>query len=91
MHKVNTNKLEEFSWSSPKGKFAGAGREVSEALGRKPPSTDLLERHPFDVEICRLAPGADALPVSFPRHAMGILPRDFGQGCCPAQRGNDGG
>jgi hypothetical protein len=51
----------------------------------------LLERHPFDVEICRLAPGADALPVSFPRHAMGILPRDFGQGCCPAQRGNDGG
>jgi uncharacterized cupin superfamily protein len=62
MHKVNTNKLEEFSWSSPKGKFAGAGKEVSEALGRKPQSTDLMERHPFDVEICRIAPGQTPYP-----------------------------
>ncbi|MGD1089181.1 MAG: cupin domain-containing protein [Verrucomicrobiota bacterium] len=62
MQKVNTNQLEEYSWSSPKGKFAGAGREVSEALGRKPQSTDLMERHPFDVEICRLAPGQTPYP-----------------------------
>jgi uncharacterized cupin superfamily protein len=62
MHKVNTNKLEEFSWSSPKGEFAGAGKEVSEALGRKPQSTDLMERHPFDVEICRIAPGQTPYP-----------------------------
>jgi len=62
MQKVNTNTLEEFSWVSPKGKFAGAGREVSEALGRKPQSTDLMERHPFDVEICRLAPGQTPCP-----------------------------
>ncbi|MGH7993381.1 MAG: cupin domain-containing protein [Limisphaerales bacterium] len=62
MHKVNTNKLEEFSWSSPKGKFVSAGKEVSEALGRKPASTDLQERHPFDVEIARIPPGKTAYP-----------------------------
>src|ERR1022692_865451 len=62
MQKANTNQLEEFSWKSPKGKFAGAGKEVSEALGRKPQSTDLMERHPFDVEICRLAPGQTPCP-----------------------------
>src|SRR5579884_1798387 len=28
--KVNTNDLEEFAWSSPKGKFAGFGKEISE-------------------------------------------------------------
>ncbi|MEJ0089216.1 MAG: cupin domain-containing protein [Limisphaerales bacterium] len=62
MHKINTNQLEEVSWTSPKGKFTGAGREVSEALGRKPQSTDLMERHPFDVEICRLAPRQTPYP-----------------------------
>jgi uncharacterized cupin superfamily protein len=62
MRKVNTNELKEVSWSSPKGKFAGAGKEVSEALGRKPLSTDLRERHPFDIEICRIPPGKSACP-----------------------------
>ena len=62
MLKVNTNALEEVTWSSPKGKFAGAGKEVSEALGRKPESTDLMERHPFDVEIERIAAGKFAHP-----------------------------
>ena len=52
----------EFTWASPKGKFAGAGKEVSEELGRKPPSTDLNERHPFDVEICRIPPGRSPCP-----------------------------
>ena len=32
------------------------------ALGRKPQSTDLRERHPFDVEICRIPPGKPAYP-----------------------------
>jgi len=62
MQKVNTNKMEELSWSSPKGKFVSAGREVSEELGRKPRSTDLMERHPFDVEIQRIPPGKTAYP-----------------------------
>jgi len=62
MRKVNTNKLEELSWRSPKGKFEGAGKQVSEALGRNPNSTDLRERHPFDVEICRIPPGKRPYP-----------------------------
>jgi uncharacterized cupin superfamily protein len=62
MLKVNTNKMAEETWTSPKGKFSCAGKGVSEALGRKPASTDLKERHPFDVEICRIPPGKSAYP-----------------------------
>lgn len=62
MHKINTNELAEVSWASPKGKFAGAGKQVSEALGRNPKSTDLMERHPFDVEILRVPPGKANCP-----------------------------
>lgn len=57
MLKVNTNDLPEITWDSPKGKFGGAGKQVSEALGREPQSTDLLKRHPFDVEIQRIPAG----------------------------------
>jgi hypothetical protein len=57
MLKVNTARIAEFTWSSPEGEIIGAGKEISEELGRKPDSTDLNERHPFDVEICRIPPG----------------------------------
>lgn len=57
VNKVNTNELTELVWSSPKGNYRGAGKEISEALGRDPRSTDLNLRHPFDVEILRIAPG----------------------------------
>lgn len=62
MRKVNVRNIAEDSWSSPKGKFEGAGRGISEALGRKPSSTDLMERHPFDVEILRISPGKTPYP-----------------------------
>jgi uncharacterized cupin superfamily protein len=62
MHKINTKELSEVTWSSPKGKFVGAGKEISEELGRKPQSTDLNERHPFDVEICRIPPKKTPYP-----------------------------
>jgi uncharacterized cupin superfamily protein len=62
MRKVNVNDLEEFAWSSPKGKFSGRGKQVSEALGRDARSLNLLERHPFDVEIARLKPGETPFP-----------------------------
>jgi len=62
MRKINTNNLSELTWSSPKGKFVGSGKQVSEALGRDPSSTDLSERHPFDVEICRIPPGKTPYP-----------------------------
>ena len=62
MRKINTKDIVEEPWWSPKGKFGGAGKEISEALGRKPLSTDLKERHPFDVEICRIPPGKSTYP-----------------------------
>jgi uncharacterized cupin superfamily protein len=62
MRKVNTDAMAWDSWSSPKGKFSGSGKAVSEALGRDPLSTDLMKRHPFDVEILRIAPGATPYP-----------------------------
>jgi uncharacterized cupin superfamily protein len=65
MRKVNTKELAEFSWSSPKGRFVGAGKEISEALGRNPTSTDLLARHPFDVEILRIPPGKSPYPYHY--------------------------
>jgi len=62
MKKINVRDLKEESWSSPKGKFGGFSKELSIALGREPLSTDLLKRHPFDVEILRLAPGQTPYP-----------------------------
>jgi len=62
MHKVNTTNMAELAWASPKGRFAGAGKQISEELGRKPRSTDLNERHPFDVELCRVPPGKAPCP-----------------------------
>ncbi|MDB6122052.1 MAG: Cupin domain protein [Pedosphaera sp.] len=62
MRKINTKDIVEVTWASPKGKFGGAGKEISEELGRKPQSTDLMERHPFDVEISRISPGKSACP-----------------------------
>lgn len=62
MHKVNVKTIPEDKWSSPKGTFAGSGVEVSIALGRKPESSDLNERHPFDLEILRVPPGKRPYP-----------------------------
>ena len=62
MRKINTKDIEEYSWSSPKGTFQGTGKGLSEALGRNPLSSDLNERHPFDVEICRIPAGQKPYP-----------------------------
>jgi uncharacterized cupin superfamily protein len=62
MKKINLRDIKEESWTSPKGTFQGASKEVSVALGREPASTDLMKRHPFDVEILRLAPGQKPYP-----------------------------
>lgn len=62
---VNLRDIPEEPWTSPKGKFSAASREVSGALGRRPLSTDLRERHPFDVEICRVPPGK----ANYPYHS----------------------
>lgn len=62
MRKVNVPDIPELTWTSPKGRFSGAGKQISEALGRKPKSTDLRERHPFDVEMLRVPPGRTPYP-----------------------------
>jgi uncharacterized cupin superfamily protein len=56
MRKVNTNHLSEETYASPKGRFACIEKAVSEALGRKPSSTDIFELHPFDVAIVSIPP-----------------------------------
>jgi uncharacterized cupin superfamily protein len=65
MHKVNTKDIPEEMWLSSKKKFGGGYRGISLALGRKEKSTDLKERHPFDVEICRIPPGK----ANYPYHS----------------------
>ncbi len=63
MNIVNTLDMPEESFESPHGKFAGIFKGLSIALGRKPESTDLNERHPFDVEITRVPAGQKNCPL----------------------------
>lgn len=65
MEKVNTNTMKPEERASPKGTFALKRRHISLALGRDDASTDLLKRHPFDVEIQAIPPGK----TNFPYHA----------------------
>ena len=62
MKKVNIRDIIPSSKTSPKGKFSRSNRDVSVALGRKPDSTDLNERHPFDVQVCTIPPGVSRCP-----------------------------
>jgi uncharacterized cupin superfamily protein len=62
MKKVNLNTFEPEPWDSPKGTFAGRYQAVSIALGRDRHSTDLMTRHPFDVEIATIPPGKKNYP-----------------------------
>jgi uncharacterized cupin superfamily protein len=62
MRKINTRDIVEESYASPKGKYGGADKEISIALGRQPASTDLRERHPFDVEIIRVPSSKSICP-----------------------------
>ena len=87
MRKINTNELAEETWSSPKGKFVGSGKEVSEALARKPQSTDLNERHPFDVEICRVPPGKSPYPYHSHSAQWEFYHVISGKGARPARGG----
>ncbi len=62
MRIVKIGDIEWSSRSSPSGKFARSEQLISEALGRDRRSTDLNERHPFDVGITRVPPGASSCP-----------------------------
>ncbi len=59
MKKINTKEVEEYSWTSPKGKFGGMGRDLSEALGwirRREPGILLPSRS------CASRPAKRAIP-----------------------------
>jgi uncharacterized cupin superfamily protein len=62
MRKINSNNIQEETWASPKGKFAGAGREILIALEQKEPSAPSGPRCPFDVEILRIPSGKTPYP-----------------------------
>jgi uncharacterized cupin superfamily protein len=62
MKKVNLQDVPETERKSPTGKFHNFRRNISEVLGREPDSTDLLKRHPFDVALFRIPPGASLCP-----------------------------
>jgi uncharacterized cupin superfamily protein len=62
MKMINTKDVPEEPWSSPKGRYATADRNISLALGREEDSSDLRRRHPFDVEVCRIPAGKSACP-----------------------------
>jgi len=62
MKKINSHRMAEHTWVSPKGKFEHSSKDLSVALGREPASTDLLKRHPFDVEIMRIPAGKAGNP-----------------------------
>jgi len=62
MKKINTRDVPEEVWTSPKGTFASADRNISHKLGRDPQSTDVQKRHPFDVEVCRIPAGKRPCP-----------------------------
>jgi uncharacterized cupin superfamily protein len=62
MKKVNLQDVPEVERKSPRGKFHSFRRNISEALGREPASTDLLKRHPFDLAVARIPTGASLCP-----------------------------
>jgi uncharacterized cupin superfamily protein len=94
VRKVNSNTLTAMAEVSPKGIYEASGIELSEELGRVPASTDLNERHPFDVEIARVPAGKRLCPyhsrsaqwefyhvvtgTGFVRHEGGMTPIEPG-------------
>jgi uncharacterized cupin superfamily protein len=62
MRKINLNAVTEYEKKSPRGKYRHFAKDVSVALGREPLSTDLMKRHPFDLAVTRIPPGATRCP-----------------------------
>jgi len=62
MRTINLAAISERERKSPKGKFHSNAKEISVALGRDPESLDLAKRHPFDVTLARIPPGASYCP-----------------------------
>ena len=53
MKKLNLRDMSELVWTSPKGTYGGAGKEISEALGRDPQSADPKKLSTLGRELAR--------------------------------------
>src|SRR5207244_4646806 len=62
MQIIHLNSVAEREIKSPKGKYHAFMRDVSVALGREPKSLDMRKRHPFDLAMVRVPPGAAHCP-----------------------------
>jgi len=62
MKHVHLDTVPWIEWSSPSGKFHGAGRQISEALGAAHNATIAKGGHPFDLELGKLLPGKAGCP-----------------------------
>jgi uncharacterized cupin superfamily protein len=62
MKTLNLRDIPDESWTSPKGAYAGCSKQVSVALGHDPKSGEASNRHPFEVELCRVPAGKKACP-----------------------------
>jgi uncharacterized cupin superfamily protein len=62
MKKVHLDSIQENERKSPKGKFHSFHKEISRSLGREPEYFDLHQRHPFDLTMTRVPPGASRCP-----------------------------
>ena len=62
MLKVNLNDLSEEASQSPKGRYQSFYKEISRSLGRDEKSPEEAGRHPFDLALVRLPPGAILCP-----------------------------
>ena len=60
--KLHPDALAWETWTSPKGRFGGASKELSIALGAKRNTPPGLGGHPFDLEYGKLAPGQCGCP-----------------------------
>src|SRR6266545_2861421 len=62
MQIIHLNTVAEREIRSPKGKYHAFTKDVSVALGREPQSLDMRKRHPFDLAMVRIPPGASRCP-----------------------------
>ena len=67
MKKINLSEIAVRERQSPAGKYRSSCQEISVALGREEKSLDLDKRHPFDLALARIPPGASYCPY----HAEG--------------------
>ncbi len=67
MRKVNLSEIADRERRSPTGKYQSFSREISAAHGRDENSLDFNQRHPFDLTLARIPPGAAYCPY----HAEG--------------------